>query len=40
MSVVVFAVSPPRQRCDRGYKELFEKMAADVGILRRDCEKV
>jgi len=24
----------------RAYKELFEKMAEDVGIVRRMCEKV
>ncbi len=24
----------------RGYKELFEKMAANIGNLRWDCEKI
>ena len=40
MSVVVFAASPPRLEWDRGYKELFEKKAEDIGNVRRDCEKI
>jgi hypothetical protein len=24
----------------RAYKELFDKMAEDVGIMRRECEKI